>query len=35
VLKTRAEERISKNLELAQEHVPAQRGNATKQSAAR
>jgi hypothetical protein len=35
VLKTRAEERISKNVAQAQEHVPAQRGNATQQSAAR
>jgi len=35
VLKTRDEERISKNVALAQEHVPVQRGNATKQSAAR
>jgi hypothetical protein len=35
VLKSRYEQRISKNTEQAQEHVPTQRGNATKQSAAR
>jgi hypothetical protein len=35
VLKSRYEQRISKNAEQAQEHVPMQRGNATKQSAAR
>jgi hypothetical protein len=35
VLKSRDEERISKNVALAQEHVPVQRGNATKQSASR
>ena len=35
VLKSRYEQRISKNAEQAQEHVPVQRGNATKQSAAR
>ena len=35
VLKSRYELRISKNVAQAQEHVPAQRGNATRESAAR